>query len=415
MLTGCVMSETVWSRFSDDVMRQALRNRDGIVFLRDKAFRGLRLRSHLGGQSGAWEVRHQSRWHKAGAWPQVGALDMLAGLSGALTALRAGVESDRGAGVLCTVGDLLDWYALKFGGAQVTTTTKRRRRSNVRVWLRWLSPLSLPSLTVWNVDRLLIQPMKDADRAPATIAQVYHTLRLALRAAVRLRLIAADPLAGVTLADFKVGPILAREGRLRPQDVGWLVGELVSCWGRRRHRRAAVLALLMLAHGTRIGETRQARWEHFDLERGWWVLPASTTKMRRGHELPLTGPVVELLRQYRASQGRGGSGFLFPVRGGGGAVSAERASMMLRVISGGRWSAHDLRKLASGCWRLLGVTDVVAERLLSHAPTLLEAAYVQVDLRGLERDALERWHGVGNAQVCGMGLEMAFSGVFSGG
>ncbi len=396
------MDQTVYVQFNDKAIRQALRG-GGVLYLRDEHFPVLRLRSHLGGESGAWEVRHLSRWRKAGLWPQTGALDILAELSGVLASLSVGCEPDRCVGVLRTVGDLLDWYAQRQGGMpHLAANTKRRRRSNVRVWLVRLRSLTLVGLTLEHVDRVLIQPMKEVERKPATIRQVFQTLRAALHMAVRLRLLPVDPLAGVKVTDFDIGPVRARQGRLHPQDVGRLVDHIAKCWPR--HWAAAMLSLLMLAHGTRVGETRQAQWADFDLDAGWWVLPAATTKMGRVHELPLTPEMVAILRFYWTHQSRGGSAYLFPGRGGGPLGDAQ-ASNLVRLVSGGEWSSHDLRKLARGCWELLGVDSAVSERLLSHHSGPVEGAYLQIDWRGLKREALVHWHGVGNARVSGLGLK----------
>ena len=64
----------------------------------------------------------------------------------------------------------------------------------------------------------------------------------------------------------------------------------------------AMLALMMLCHGTRIGETRQARWSHISLAEGEWFIPAEHTKTGVEHHLPLTEQVRALLIQYRDTQ-----------------------------------------------------------------------------------------------------------------
>lgn len=403
------MGETVWSQFSDAAMRQALRGRGEVVYLRDEHFPMLRLRSHLGGESGAWEVRHLSRWRKGGSWPQTGALDMLAALPGVSASLAAGCEAAPRVGVLRTVGDLLNWYGARLARAPgLVPATKGAVRSVCGVWLERLRPLTLAGLTVDDVDRVLIQPMRDAGRAPATIHKAYRALRRAMHAARKLGLMQGDPLAGVIWSDFGAGRLRARQGRLHPQDIPALLECLRKCWPRRR--AAGVLLLLMLAHGTRIGETRQAKWSDFDLDAGWWVIPAVTTKMRREHELPLTPEVVRVLRHYRAYQTRHGSEYLFPGRRGL-PISHEQAGKWVRGVSCGAWSAHDLRKLARGCWQLLGVDSEVSERLLAHQPSDLVSAYVQVDWRGLKREALEGWHGVGNVRVAGLTLRDVVDGL----
>lgn len=57
-------------------------------------------------------------------------------------------------------------------------------------------------------------------------------------------------------------------------------------------------ALLFTIHtASRSGETRYATWSEIDLDAGIWSIPASRMKMRKTHVVPLTGPVIEILRR----------------------------------------------------------------------------------------------------------------------
>lgn len=67
---------------------------------------------------------------------------------------------------------------------------------------------------------------------------------------------------------------------------------------------ANVVRLLALT-GCRRGEALAAKWADFDLETGVWHKPASGTKQRRVHRVPLSPPAVDLLRQvWREHGGR---------------------------------------------------------------------------------------------------------------
>ncbi len=48
--------------------------------------------------------------------------------------------------------------------------------------------------------------------------------------------------------------------------------------------------------GARRGEVLNATWDMFDLDQGIWTKPASYTKQRRLHRVPLNAPAIELLR-----------------------------------------------------------------------------------------------------------------------
>ena len=63
---------------------------------------------------------------------------------------------------------------------------------------------------------------------------------------------------------------------------------------------ANAIRLLALT-GARRGEVLAARWDEFDLEAGIWSKPASHTKQRREHRVPLSAPALRLLRELRQS------------------------------------------------------------------------------------------------------------------
>jgi integrase len=63
--------------------------------------------------------------------------------------------------------------------------------------------------------------------------------------------------------------------------------------------------------GARVGEARQARFEHFNLEYLSWSKPASITKQRRVHRLPISDEAAAIVRQRRLIVPRG-CPWLFP-------------------------------------------------------------------------------------------------------
>lgn len=66
---------------------------------------------------------------------------------------------------------------------------------------------------------------------------------------------------------------------------------------------ANVLRLLLLT-GARRGEVLNATWVQFDLDRGVWTKPGSTTKQKTEHRVPLSEPVIELLRSIPTTDDR---------------------------------------------------------------------------------------------------------------
>jgi integrase len=57
--------------------------------------------------------------------------------------------------------------------------------------------------------------------------------------------------------------------------------------------------LLLLLTGARKGELQSAKWSDFDLDSATWTKPASSTKQKKAHRLPLNLEAVEILREVK--------------------------------------------------------------------------------------------------------------------
>ena len=99
----------------------------------------------------------------------------------------------------------------------------------------------------------------------------------------------------------------ARERFLSPEELVRLAAVLDKA---EDQRAAAVIRMCMLT-GARVGEARQARFEQFNLDYAIWSKPASTTKQRKIHRVPISQDVVTIIRQ-RALVVPNGNPWLFP-------------------------------------------------------------------------------------------------------
>jgi integrase len=79
-------------------------------------------------------------------------------------------------------------------------------------------------------------------------------------------------------------------------------------------REAAAAILLLLLTGARMNELLQSTWEQFDLDDdGIWVKPASNTKQKRVHRIPLNARAISMLKQLRR-YAEPGEELVFPTR-----------------------------------------------------------------------------------------------------
>lgn len=142
----------------------------------------------------------------------------------------------------------------------------------------------------------------------------------------------------------------------------------------------------------RPGELRHAEWQEFDLEAALWTIPATRTKMRKAHQVPLSRQAVAILRE--AERMSGGCKLVFPGLRGGRPLSENTFNAALRRLgySHDEMTAHGFRAMAStllnqsGKWR----PDVV-ERALAHGERdKIRAAYNRAEYWG-ERVAMAQW------------------------
>ncbi|WP_341304713.1 site-specific integrase [Pseudomonas sp. TMP25] len=314
------------------------------------------------------------------------------------------------AGELRTTGDVVLWWLERVEQNRATSDSyKRSTRSMVR---KNIVP-AVGKVLVKRLDRRvlddkLVWPMVCDGKKAGTQQKAFQALRQAFLMAEKTGRIEANPMASLTFKSFHPGAIGSKPASLSRVDLPALVQQLAANF--ERDPVNGLLPLMMLAHGTRIGETLQAQWSHISLAERVWVLPELNCKSRRQHLLPLTPQVLALLARYRAAlpDARTQSGWVFPVRGGA-RLTASSASAMFRAVSGGQWSSHDLRKLMRDCLADLGVDYFVGERLINHSLGKVSETYLTRDVMDRCREALERWHA--RLDECGFtlatGLDMA--------
>lgn len=242
-----------------------------------------------------------------------------------------------------------------------------------------------------SIDDQLMWPLQTG-LSVSYVHSCMRVLKMAFTQAVKLDLLEASPMASMKLTDFVKTKIKPKPASLSMLDLPDLLGKLTQTFNQ--NKTINMIALMMLAHGTRIGETRQAQWRHVCLQQKVWVIPAANTKTRTEHVLPLTDRMCELLTIYREAMGSrySKSGPMFLQGYTDKAITEQSAFAGFRSLSGGLWSSHDLRKLARTGWVELGVDYLIGEMLLNHGMSLMAETYINTSADELKLDALTRWH-----------------------
>lgn len=166
---------------------------------------------------------------------------------------------------------------------------------------------------------------------------------------------------------------------------------------------------IMLATCCRVGELSKARWGEVDFEAATWTIPDHNAKNGRTHTVHLSSFA---LRHFEALRGYTGEfEYLFPARDGGAIVekaitkqigdrqrstplknrSVKGAGALL--LSGGKWTPHDLRRTGATLMGELGVRPDVIERCLNHVEeNRIQRTYQRQKLEAEQREA---WHLLG--------------------
>lgn len=358
--------------------------------LRDIENRGLYLRFTQARVRASWYLVVKGRWNLIGSFPDLNTKQVIAALPTIRLRLDAGTSASLSKWV--TVGLLLTWYAERMSrDRNLSSKRKKTGASMIKCHLMpRLGELPLTTIDKATLDSQLMWPLQESISIDY-VRSVFQLLALAFRQAFKLGLISANPMASIKFNDFSKAKVGIKPSRLRGTQLQELMTRLLGAMGN--NPSDGLLALLMLCHGTRIGETRQARWSHISLAEREWFIPAEHTKTGVEHRLPLTEQVRKVLISYREIQrAKGYDGqFLFPSRNGK-ALSEGQASAVFVRLGQGEWTSHDLRKLARTGWADLGIDHLIGELLINHAMGHNVKVYIQSDVMGRKRDALEQWH-----------------------
>ncbi|CAI8929777.1 Integrase [Pseudomonas sp. IT-P171] len=358
--------------------------------LRDIENRGLYLRFNKDRARASWYLVKKGEWNRIGAFPDLNAKQVVA----ALPAIRLRLESGDGSNLSkwVTVRELLDWYAERMSrDRNLSTKRKKTGASLIKCHLiPCLGNHPLAGIDKATLDSQFMWPLQEKIGIDY-VRSAFQLLALAFRQAFKLGHISANPMAAIKFNDFSKAKVGIKPSRLRGVQLQGLLEQLSEV--TKAAPLDAMLALMMLCHGTRIGETRQARWSHISLAEREWFIPAEHTKTGVEHHLPLTEQACELLIRYREGQyARGYDGqFLFPARNGK-ALSEGQASAVFTRLGQGEWTSHDLRKVARTGWADIGIDHLIGELLINHAMGHNVKVYIQSDVMSRKRDALEQWH-----------------------
>lgn len=209
-----------------------------------------------------------------------------------------------------------------------------------------------------------------------------------------VKLIAANPFLGVERPTKKEE---SREHVLSDRELSFVLRaaeKLKFPW-------LEIVTLLVLT-GQRRGEITALRWNELDLDEAVWHLPAARSKNGKAHDVPLSPPVVSLLRSVpRFPQKYGETDFVFSASVRAPTAFADTKKALVREtirLNKGKpiqdFRFHDFRRtMATGMARL-EVDLHVVERCLNHTGGTFRGVvgvYQRFKFEKQMRHALELW------------------------
>ena len=151
---------------------------------------------------------------------------------------------------------------------------------------------------------------------------------------------------------------------------------------------------LLLVCGQRLGKSSRMKWADVDLDAKRWTIPATETKNRITHQVPLSEPAVELL-QARSDTAHPLGTYVFPSSAKSDAsvlVWSKRTAAALAAATGIPFTAHDLRRTVATMMGELGIEADTIGLVLNHRkPGVTTRHYDHSTRETAKRAALDRW------------------------
>ncbi|MFL7036472.1 tyrosine-type recombinase/integrase [Vibrio lentus] len=332
------------------------------------------------------------RYKWIGRWPLVRMANIKSMLPQIEINLASGMNHEAAViGHFETVSDLLKWHLSQ---AVKTRALSQLRKTGIKsiincnllpyIGSMYLSDIARPVL----LERFFT-PIQ-ADYSISTVYSAWCVLKSAFRAACAADLLPVNPVEGMRVSDFVKEKIKPKASKLEERHLPVLFSSLTD----RKYNYDSMLGCLILLHGTRIGETRQARWDQFDFIDNTWNIPESITKgVCPALKVMLTETSIELLKRHKEWQKKRGYNGVWLFKGSERSpMTPKQANDAIQRVSDRKWTAHDLRKAYRDVLTEVNTDSFVAERMLNHSLTMVQKTYNQKEQSTKARQANERAH-----------------------
>jgi integrase len=209
---------------------------------------------------------------------------------------------------------------------------------------------------------------------------------------------------GLNRAIVKSNPVLAVPKRKKSETKRERIyseDEIRVLWNAFDEQAEPVQSVfkMLLLCGQRSGETRRMRWEDLHAD-GTWVIPASETKAKRTHHVPLSDQARAIVDNLHMLTGV--TDYVFASQSNRVENQPvewlQKAVLRVRKESGVEdFRIHDLRRTAASYMAKIGVGRTVLGKVLNHkglaGDDQVTAIYDRHDYMDEKHQALNRWGG----------------------
>ena len=284
-----------------------------------------------------------------------------------------------------TVRQLAEAYLAKHVRPNLRSVRAIERRLTKNM-LPVVGGLALSGVHKRDVNRVLDRVM--ARGAGIEAARVFEDMRAMFRWAVSRGDLDHSPMDGM-----KKPPAAApRERVLNDAEIRQLWHVLPEALPRSKACQQIIQLCLLTA--ARVGEVAGMTRDELDLKARTWTVPASRSKNKHAHTIPLTDAALAIIQETT------GEAYLFPDNGRG-ALSGHAVAHTIRLAQERfgleQWTMHDLRRTAVTNMAKLGVSPIVLGHVIGHRSVtragVTLSVYSHYDYAKEKRQALELWAG----------------------
>ncbi|MDA5095015.1 site-specific integrase [Aliiroseovarius sp. KMU-50] len=263
-----------------------------------------------------------------------------------------------------TVHDLFERYVRE----HLPTKSERSQVDDLSMWTTKILPVlarkKLVDLTFTDCDALHRAVSKTA---PVQANRMVALMRKSFNLANRWDWMQTNPAVGV-----RFNPEVKRERYLTHDEISRLLAVIEG----RMDDTSAELIRFLLFTGCRRGEAFQAQWDQFNADLTVWTKPASTTKQRKLHRVPVSSVVTALLEARRRATT---SDYVFAGKTGQPLRDVKKTWQTLcRNADLVDVRLHDLRHTFASLLASNGQTLPTIGAMLGHSQTQTTARYAHL-------------------------------------